>query len=92
MCPSKTHWTYTKSTFDTLQVLVTCTHVGAPTLTCDGEVGEDEEAAAAEADGTVRGSQRRQEQEAVGQFTNTQRCGSFHHTFHGFNTTIRTHG
>lgn len=56
-------------------------------LTCDQEVGEDQEAAAAEADGTVGGSERGQEEETAGQFTNTQHRRSFQHTIHGYNKT-----
>lgn len=59
------------------------THVHVLMLTCDDEVGEDQEAAAAEADGTVGRSQRRQEEETEGQFTNTQHCRSLQHTIHG---------
>lgn len=56
-------------------------------LTCDQEVGEDQEAAAAEAHRTVGGSQRGQEEETAGQFTNTQNRRSFQYTIHGCNTT-----
>lgn len=60
-------------------------------LTCDQEVCEGQKAAAAEADGTVGGSQPGQEEETAGQFTNTQHHRSFQHTVHGYNKTTHTH-
>lgn len=51
-------------------------------LTGDHEVSEDQKAAAAEADGTVGGSQWRQEEETAGQFTYTQHRRSFQHSIH----------
>lgn len=64
----------------------------ASILTCDQEVGEDQEAAAAEADQTAGGSQRGQEEETAGQFTHTQHHRSFQHTIHGYNKTTHTRG
>lgn len=56
-------------------------------LTCEQEVGEDQEAAAAETDGTVGGSQGGQEEKTAGQFTYTQHHRSLQHTIHGCNKT-----
>lgn len=59
-------------------------------LTCEGEVSEDQQAAAAEADGTARCGQPRQQEEAEGQFTRAQRRCSLQHTFHGCSKTTCT--
>lgn len=66
---------------------MTCKHVHVPTLTCHKEVGEDQDAAAAEADQTVGGHQNRQGEETKGHFTYTQRCRCSQHTVHGSNRT-----
>lgn len=59
-------------------------------LTCEGEVGEDQQAAAAEADGTPSCGQPRQQEETEGQFTRVQRRCSLQHAFHGFSEAMCT--
>lgn len=52
-------------------------------LTCDQEVCEDQEAAAAEADGAGGRCQRGQEEKTADQFTHIQHHRSFQHAIHG---------
>lgn len=66
-----------------------CDHVLI--VTCDQEVSEDQEAAAAEADRTVAGSLRGQEEKTAQQLTHTQHRCSLQHTIHGWNTMTHTH-
>lgn len=61
-------------------------------LTCDKEVGEDQEAAAAETDRTVGAGQRGQEDKIANQFGCTQRGCSLQHATHGWNKTTHAHG
>lgn len=66
-----------------------CDHVLI--VTCDQEVSEDQEAAAAEADRTVAGGLRGQEEKTAQQLTHTQHRCSLQHTSHGWNTMTHTH-
>lgn len=59
-------------------------------LTCDDKVGEQQQAAAAEADGAVQRSQWRQADKTEGQFTDTQHCCSLQHPIHGYKKTTCT--
>lgn len=62
-------------------------HKVAPRLTCEGDVAEDQQAAAAEADGVAGGGEPRQDEETGGQFTHAPGRGCLQHALHDFGKT-----